>query len=123
MHRFRVSPRSPAAVPTLPRRRPAHDATPSRAELESILFEDLRLLEPGVVHDGPDYAEEPLVLIVSRERAAALPKLRELLRGEPEISIVVDRRFADRRAQDGDGDPPRERRVAERRRRFSFYLL
>lgn len=122
MHRFRVSGQVPFPVATPPRRRPVHDAPPSRAQLEDALLEDLRLLEPGIVHQGPEYPEEPLVLIVSRERASALPKLRELLRGEPEISIVVDRRVADRRS-DGDGDPPHERRVEQRRRRFSFYLL
>ncbi len=123
MHRFRVSAQVPFPVATPPRRRPAHDAPPSRAQLEDNLLEDLRLLEPGIVQQGPEYPEEPLVLIVSRERASALPKLRELLRGEPEISIVVDRRVADRRGEDGDAAATHERRVAERRRRFSFYLL
>jgi hypothetical protein len=92
-------------------------------ELENVLLEDLDLLPPGVVEDAREHSEEPLVLIVSRERAAAVPKLRELLQGEPEISIVVDRRVGDRRGTDGGGDPPLERRVTERRRRFSFYLL
>jgi hypothetical protein len=123
MHRYRVSPKAPSRAFRLPRRRAFHDDAPSRAEVEEVLLEDLRLLEPGIVRGGPAHQEEPLLLIVSRERASALPKLRELLRGEPEISIVVDRRFADRRGADGNAEPQQERRVAERRRRFSFYLL
>ena len=92
-------------------------------EIENVLLEDLDLLPPTVVQNAREHSEEPLVLIVSRERAAAVPKLRELLRGEPEISIVVDRRVGDRRGEDGNGDPAVERRVTERRRRFSSYLL
>ena len=102
MHRFRVSPRVPLPATAPPRGRAVHESAPSRTEL---------------------FPEEPLVLIVSRERASALPKLRELLQGDPEISIVVDRRFGDRRGQDGGGDSWGERRLAERRRRFSSYLL
>ncbi len=123
MHRFRAAPRWPALAPTLPGRRASRDVLPAHLALE-----DLGLLSPGVANDARagdarDYPEEPLVLIVSRERASAVPRLRELLQGEPEISIVVDRRLADRRGPDGDVDPPLERRATERRRRFSFYLL
>jgi hypothetical protein len=122
MHRFRASPRRPVLALAAPGRKAARDV-PAHVELENVLLEDLSLLPPGVVHDAREHPEQPLVLIVSRERSAAVPQLRELLQGEPEISIVVDRRFADRRGEDGDGGPPLERRVAERRRLFSFYLL
>jgi hypothetical protein len=105
---------------TLPRRRAYRDLPPGPPSLAQALLED-----PGVLAPRPEEActGDPLVLVVSRERAAALPMLREILQGEPEVSIVVDRRFAERRRAGGTANPPVERRLAERRRRFSFHLL
>ena len=69
------------------------------------------------------------ILVVSRGRAEAIPLLRALLRGAPEIAIVVDRRAGERR-DDGKGDGhsrfaarPVERRSSERRRAPTFYLV
>ncbi len=54
------------------------------------------------------------VLVVSRERVEAVPLLESLLRGAPEIAIVVDRR---------GGHGPVEPRAVERRRAPSFFLV
>jgi hypothetical protein len=74
-------------------------------------------------------AEAP-VLIVSRERAPAVPMLQTLLRGAPEIAIRVERRGTDRRRgngrANGHGRPARhgtDRRSEDRRRAPSFYLV
>jgi hypothetical protein len=50
---------------------------------------------------------------VSRDRQAAIPVLQTLLRGAPEIRVVVDRRLAS----------VADRRASERRRAPSFYLV
>jgi len=70
------------------------------------------------------------VLVVSRGRAEAIPMLQSLLRGAPEIAIVVDRRANERRGgngkSEGDGRPVAyvaDRRAANRRRAPSFYLV
>ena len=70
------------------------------------------------------------VLVVSRGRAEAIPMLQSLLRGAPEIAIVVDRRASERRygngKGEGDGRPVAyvaERRATNRRRTPSFYLV
>jgi hypothetical protein len=70
------------------------------------------------------------VLVVSRGRAEAIPVLKTLLRGAPEIAIVVDRRAGDRRGDDGKGNghgrpaaDVSDRRAANRRRTPSFYLV
>jgi hypothetical protein len=55
--------------------------------------------------------------------------LKTLLRGAPEIAIVVDRRAAERRGDDGKGNghgrpvSVADRRAANRRRAPSFYLV
>lgn len=74
---------------------------------------------PGVSHgicddccDRQSLDDAP-VLVVSRDRQAAIPVLQTLLRGAPEIRVVVDRRLAS----------VAERRASERRRAPSFYLV
>jgi len=69
------------------------------------------------------------VLVVSRDRTDTVPLLHSLLRGAPEISIVVDRRAGERRANGkgngrghAEGAVP-DRRAAERRRAPTFYLV
>ncbi len=52
-------------------------------------------VERGPLDDAP-------VLVVSRDRVEAIPVLQTLLRGAPEIAIVVDRRANERRER-----PPR----------------
>jgi hypothetical protein len=62
------------------------------------------------------------VLVVSPCRARAIPMLQTLLRGAPEIAIVVDRRAAERR----EGQPVAyvvDRRETDRRRAPSLYLI
>jgi hypothetical protein len=73
--------------------------------------------------------EDP-VLVVSRERVDAIPMLQLLLRGAPEIAIVVDRRGGERRrgngAGNGHGRPiasVADRRALERRHSPSFFLV
>ena len=75
--------------------------------------------DPGVSHgicddciDRQSLDDAP-VLVVSRDRQAAIPVLQTLLRGAPEIRVVVDRRLAS----------VAERRASERRRAPSFYLV
>jgi len=70
------------------------------------------------------------VLVVSRGRAEAIPMLQSLLRGAPEIAIVVDRRATERRAGNGKGNGygrpvayVADRRAANRRQAPSFYLV
>jgi hypothetical protein len=70
------------------------------------------------------------VLVVSRGRAEAIPMLRTLLRGAPEIAIVVDRRAGERRGGNGKGNGHgrpvayvSDRRETNRRRVPSFYLV
>jgi hypothetical protein len=72
-------------------------------------------VERGPLDDAP-------VLVVSRDRVEAIPVLQTLLRGAPEIAIVVDRRANERR----DGRPVAyvaDRRATDRRRAPSFYLV
>jgi hypothetical protein len=70
------------------------------------------------------------VLVVSPGRAEAIPMLQTLLRGAPEIAILVDRRATERRG--GNGKSERlawpvgyysDRRSTDRRRMPSFYLI
>ncbi len=70
------------------------------------------------------------VLVVSRDRVEAVPVLQSLLRGAPEIAIVVDRRSNERRGGDGKGNGHgrplayvADRRAGDRRRAPSFYLV
>jgi hypothetical protein len=92
--------------------------------------------DPAVSHGicGECLARESLgdapVLVVSRHRAEAIPMLQSLLRGAPEIAIVVDRRASERRGDNGkshaDGRPLAyavDRRAANRRRLPALYLV
>jgi hypothetical protein len=98
------------------------------------------LHNPDVTHGicGECYEREALdetpVLVVSRDRSGAIPMLQTLLRGAPEIAIVVDRRAAERRDGDGKGNGHgnghgrpigyvEDRRTSDRRRPPSFYLV
>jgi hypothetical protein len=74
--------------------------------------------------------DEAPVLVVSRGRAEAILMLQSLLRGAPEIAIVVDRRASERRGGNRKGsDHSRpvayvaDRRAANRRRTPLFYLV
>lgn len=75
-----------------------------------------------------DPLDDAPVLVVSPGRAQAIPVLQTLLRGAPEIAIVVDRRARERRA-DGEiayGRPLAyvvDRRATDRRRAASLYLV
>lgn len=94
------------------------------------------LHDPAVSHGicGDCVEREQLaaspVLIVSRERAPAVPMLQTLLRGAPEIAIKVDRRGAERRRGNGKANGhgrkaalDLDRRAEDRRRAPSFYLV
>ena len=90
----------------------SHGICPSCIERESL-------------HDAP-------VLVVSPRRVEAIPVLRTLLRGAPEIAIVVDRRARERRgdhdlADESDHGRPVayvvDRRETDRRRAPSLYLV
>jgi hypothetical protein len=77
-----------------------------------------------------DSLGEAPVLVVSRERVEAIPMLQSLLRGAPEIAIVVDRRGGERRRGDGRGEGhgrpvawAADRRALDRRRAPSFFLV
>ena len=66
------------------------------------------------------------VLVVSPGRVRAIPMLQTLLRGAPEIAIVVDRRGRERRGEAGHGKPIAyvvDRRATDRRRAPSLYLV
>ena len=68
------------------------------------------------------------VLVVSRDRVEAIPVLQSLLRGAPEIAIVVDRRANARRGGNGNAHARpvayvSDRRETNRRRVPSFYLV
>jgi hypothetical protein len=69
-----------------------------------------------------DWQESP-VLVVSRHRAHLLGTLRSLLRGVPEVKVVVDRRQNDRRraASNVPGWANR-RRGADRRKGATLVL-
>jgi hypothetical protein len=94
------------------------------------------LHDPAVSHGICDECiereslENAPVLVVSRGRCEAIPMLQSLLRGAPEIAIVVDRRDRERRGGNGrshgNGRPAAsvsDRRAANRRRTPSFYLV
>jgi hypothetical protein len=61
-------------------------------------------------------------LVVSRNRAELAPILQELLRGTPEIRIIVDRRSGERRGR-GEGEAPPDRRKGDDPRRGGLLLL
>jgi hypothetical protein len=92
------------------------------------------LADPAVSHgicdpclERESMGEAP-VLVVSRDRVEAIPVLESLLRGAPEIAIVVDRRGVERRRGNGNGHARPvacvvDRRAIERRRTPSFFLV
>ena len=81
----------------------------------------------GSCFERDSLADAP-VLVVSPWRAPAIPILQTLLRGAPEIAIVVERRAQERRG-DEDEDHGRpiayvvDRRETDRRRAPSLYLV
>lgn len=66
--------------------------------------------------DRHAWQKEP-VLVVSRDCASMADTVREILRGQPPVRVIVDRRQAERRAGELRGTQPDERRGGERRRR------
>ena len=77
-----------------------------------------------------DSLEDAPVLVVSPRRAQAIPVLETLLRGAPEIAIVVDRRAQERRGDlENESDHGRpvayvvDRRETDRRHAPSLYLV
>lgn len=56
------------------------------------------------------------IIVVARHRAEMIPVLEQLLRGEPAIQVVIDRRVGDRRRREGDPDRAGERRRGPDRR-------
>jgi hypothetical protein len=93
------------------------------------------LQDPAVSHGicnecmERDTLDDAPVLVVSPRRAEAIPMLQSLLRGAPEIAIVVDRRASERRSGNGRGSRGKlvgylaDRRATNRRRTPSFYLV
>jgi hypothetical protein len=98
------------------------------------------LQNPGVSHgicsacvERQSLADTP-VLVVSPSRAGSVHLLSTLLRGSPDVEIVVDRRNGERRHDgrwshgNGNGNgrrrvPHAERRVGDRRRESALYLV
>jgi hypothetical protein len=87
------------------------------------------LHDPAVTHgicpacsDRQQLADTP-VLVVSRYRVDTVPMLQTLLRGTPDIAIVVDRRAGERRGGNGHQRIPRDRRLRDRRRLPALYLV
>jgi hypothetical protein len=66
-------------------------------------------------HDSP-------VLVVAPHRAAMVPVLRQLLQGQPEVKIVLDRRHDHRRRQDGPAADGERRSGQDRRHRADMQL-
>ena len=94
--------------------------------------------DPGITHGicsvcmEQETVSDPPVLVVSPDRAATIPLLSTLLRGSPDIAIVVDRRGGERRHgagngyRRGNGLPmalDADRRVDDRRRVPALYLV
>ena len=72
-----------------------------------------------------EWADAP-TLIVSRERQGLLQLFRSLLRGAPEIQIIVDRRVAQRRRAACPSEMPPaglKPRGPDRRRRLDLALV
>jgi hypothetical protein len=91
-------------------------------------------LDPAISHGicrdcvERDSLDDAPVLVVSPGRARAIPMLKTLLRGAPEIAIVVDRRGCERRGEcEADHGRPVayvvNRRASDRRRAPSLYLV
>ena len=66
--------------------------------------------------------EVPTV-VISRNKAGTLPILEGLLRGTPEIRVVVDRRQGERRRWPAGTDAPAGRRTMRDRRQAVSYLV
>jgi hypothetical protein len=66
--------------------------------------------------------EVPTV-VISRKKAGTLPILEGLLRGTPEIRVVVDRRTGERRQQPSPAEPPAGRRTMRDRRQAVSYVV
>jgi hypothetical protein len=64
------------------------------------------------------WSDTPVIVIASH-RAELLPVLEHLLRGEPTIRLVVDRRGGERRRSRSETGSDAERRRAPDRRRHS----
>jgi hypothetical protein len=62
-------------------------------------------------------------LVISRKRSEALPVLQALLRGTPEIRIVLDRRRGERRRGIPPPGPHERRREGDRRRGSGLLLV
>ena len=70
----------------------------------------------GPCRERHAWQKEP-VLVVSRDCASMADTVREILRGQPAVRVIVDRRQAERRATEPPDALPDERRGGERRRR------
>lgn len=66
--------------------------------------------------DRHGWKKEP-VLVVSRDCAPLAETMREILRGQPPVRVIVDRRQGERRAVEPRAATPEERRGTERRGR------
>ena len=62
-------------------------------------------------------------LVVSRHHAALVPVLSHLLRGHPQINVLVDRRWADRRRMERAAVGLERRERADRRQAGSPLVL
>ena len=62
-------------------------------------------------------------LVVGRRHAALVPVLSQLLRGHPQINVLVDRRSAERRRTDMPGVELERREQADRRESGSSLVL
>ena len=90
------------------------------------------LEDPGITHgicsacmERQTRSGSP-VLVVSPARAGTIPLLNTLLRGSPDVAIVVDRRGSERRNGGGNGHTvvlDSDRRVDDRRRGPALYLV
>jgi hypothetical protein len=70
------------------------------------------------------------VVVVSPDRVATIPLLQTLLRGAPDVTIVVERRNGERRNGNGNGNGHGrmptgvfDRRTDDRRRLTALYLV
>jgi hypothetical protein len=88
--------------------------------------------DPGITHGicAPCAMRQTLdgapVLVVSPDRAGTIPLLNTLLRGSPDIAVVVDRRSGERRNGGGNGHRKgsrEDRRSDDRRRDPALYLV
>jgi hypothetical protein len=88
--------------------------------------------DPGITHGicAPCAKRQTLdgapVLVVSPDRAGTIPLLNTLLRGSPDIAVVVDRRNGERRNGGGNGHRTgirEDRRSDDRRRGPALYLV